>query len=115
MAVNKEVLSGSTDGNPIKVGAIIHTGPTPTTTEYDEVWLWVHNTSNAATDLTIEWGGTTDPDNLIQKEVSIPAQDVALLVVPGWVVRGAASAKEIRAFAGTTNVLLITGYVNAIT
>lgn len=115
----KRILSGSTDGNPIKLAATstpgtnIHTGPT-SATEIDEVWLWATNSHTAAVTVTIEWGGTTDPDNLIVDAVTIEANQSVQLLIPGFVMQGATTAKTIAGFASVTNVVLITGYVNEI-
>lgn len=110
------LLSGSTDGDPIKVaatataGTTIHTAVSGTTS-WDEVWLWVTNTDSAARTLTVEWGGTTDPDHLILKAVSIPANSGPILIVPGIRLN---NGGVIRAFASSANVLLISGNVNRI-
>lgn len=115
---SKITLSGSTDGRGIKVaatassGTTIHTASTTTTT-YDEVWLYAQNTSASAVKLTIQWGNTTSPDDDI--EVTVAAEAGLMLVIPGLVLKGNATALVVRAFAGTTNVLTIHGYVNRIT
>jgi hypothetical protein len=107
-------LSGSTNGRAILVaatataGTLLHTA-TAVSGELDEVWLYVHNTSVAAVTLTVEWGGVTSPNDTLV--VSVPAQSGLLLVVPGLVLDGGVVA---RAFAGTTNVLTILGFVNRI-
>ena len=71
-AFSHEILSGSTNGLAIKVtgtgtaGAVtVHTAVSGTTSR-DEVWLWaVNNDADGETrTLTIEFGGTSDPDNL---------------------------------------------------
>lgn len=113
----KQILSGSTDGRAIKVaatassGTTIHTGPTATTT-IDEVWLYAQNTDTTARKLTIQWGGTTSPDDEI--ELTIPAESGLTLVAPGLLIRGNATALVVRAFAATANVITIHGYVNRI-
>lgn len=118
MAVySKQILSGSVDGRAIKVvptsspGTLIHTGSaTPTT--LDVVWLYCQNTDTTPRKLTVEWGGVTAPDDLI--EITIPAESGLTLVAPGLVLKGNASPLVIRAFAATANVLTIHGYVNRI-
>lgn len=111
----KAKLSGSTNGKSIAVaatstpGTTIHTAVSGTT-NYDEVWLWATNTDTTARKLTIEYGGTTSPDNLI--EVTIPAESGLVLVVPGLLLN---NAQVIGAFAATANVVNVVGYVNAIT
>lgn len=111
-------LSGSTDGKQIKVaatgtpGTTIHTGSS-TASVYDEVWLYATNTDTSARKLTIEWGGTSSPDDLI--ELTIPAESGLTLVVPGLVIKGNAStALVVRAFAASANVVCVSGYVNRI-
>lgn len=111
-------LSGSTDGRAIKVaatataGTTIHTGSTTATT-YDEVWLYAMNTSASSVKLTIEWGGTSSPDDLI--ELTVLPEAGLVTVVPGLVIKGNATALVVRAFAATANVITIHGFVNQIT
>ena len=70
----KTVLSGSTDGRPIKVvqtstaGDIIHTAHA---TAIDEVYLYACNTQAAAILLTVEFGGVTSPDDLIEFSILV--------------------------------------------
>ncbi len=114
----KNILSGSTDGRAIKVsatgtpGTLIHTGSTNTSV-IDEIWLYVQNTDTTARKLTVEWGGVTSPDDLI--EITIPAESGLVLVAPGLTIKGNATALVVRAFAATANVLTVHGYVNRIT
>lgn len=117
-SITKVLLSGSTGGKQIKVAATATAGTTIHTTGtsasiLDEVWLWAYNGDTAAIQLTIEWGGTTNPDdNIVQ---SIGAQSGLVLVVPGLVLAGTgAAASTVAAFAGTANKIVITGFVNRI-
>lgn len=112
---SKRLLSGSTNGKGIKVaatatpGTLIHTAVTGTSS-FDEVWLYAHNTSSSSVKLTIEWGEVTAPDGHI--EVNVGAEGTGLiLVAPGILLQ---NDLVIRAFAGTTNVINIFGYVNRI-
>ena len=115
MAVfTKEILSGSADGRPIKAvaiatpGTLIHTA-TAAANEKDEIYLYANNTSGGTILLTVEFGGTTTPDDLI--EVGLAAESGLILIVPGLVLQNGLS---IRAFAASANVINITGYVNRI-
>lgn len=114
----KEKLSASTDGRGVLVvatassGTTIHTASTVTTTE-DEVWLYCQNTSASAVKLTIQWGGTTSPNDDI--EVTVAAEAGLMLVIPGLILVGNATPLVVRAFAATASVLTIHGYVNRIT
>lgn len=114
----KTLLSGSTNGKAIKVAATATTGTTihatgTSSTAFDEVWLYAFNSSTSAVALTVEYGGTTAPDQNIV--VTIPSQSGLTLVVPGLVLTGTgAAANTITAFAGTANVVTISGYVNRI-
>jgi len=115
----KTKLSGSTDGRPVLVaatataGTVIHTG-SGTATTYDEIWLYAINTHSADVKLTLEWGGVTSPNDLIEQTITTEAG--LTLIAPGLLIKGNAStALIVRAFAATTNVISIHGYVNQIT
>jgi hypothetical protein len=110
----KSKLSASTDGRGIKVaattspGTLIHTALNSlAVNEWDEVWLRAVNTSGSAVKITVEWGGTTSPDDLV--EITIPAEAGFTEVIPGHVLQNAA---QIRVFAATADVIVIHGYVN---
>ena len=111
-------LSGSTDGKLIKVaqtataGTTIHTG-SATATTYDEVWLYAVNSDTSDRKLTIEFGGTSSPDDLIEQ--TITAESGLILIVPGLLIKGNATPLVVRAFAASANVVMIGGYVNRIT
>jgi hypothetical protein len=111
-------LSASTGGQPIKVAATATTGTTIHTTgtssaDIDEIWIYANNTSASDEKLTIEYGGTTSPDNLI--EVTILAESGLVLVIPGLLLSGdGAAGRTISAFSANGNVINITGYVNRI-
>ncbi len=92
-------------------GTTIHTA-SATATTLDEVWLYAYNNHSASILLTIEYGGVTAPKDVIKQ--TLTAQNGLVLVVAGLLVQGNASAKIIRAFAGTANQISIFGYVNRI-
>ena len=114
----KKILSGSTDGKAIKVvqtataGTTIHTAGSGSTNR-DEIWLYAVNSSASSVKLTIEWGEATAPDGNIER--SVAAESGLVLVVPGLLIKGNATPLVVKAFAGTTNVILLHGYVNQIT
>ena len=94
-------------------GTAIHTA-SATATTIDELWLYAANIHSSAVTLTIEFGGVSVTKDLIQ--VSIPATPSGLvLVCAGLVIQGNATAKVVRAFAGTASKIEIFGYVNRIT
>lgn len=111
----KAKLSGSTNGRGIKVvqtasaGDTIHTAVAGTT-DWDEVWLWAVNSDTTARKLTIEYGGTSAPDDTI--EVTIPAESGLMLVVPGLILQ---NGLVIKAFCASANVVMLHGFVNQIT
>lgn len=118
MPIAKTLLSGSTGGMPINVVATATTGTTihatgTSSTVIDEVWLYATNTSAASVNLTIEFGSTTAPDqNII---LAIPAKSGLSICVAGLTLTGTGSAARIiTAFAATSNVINIVGYVNRI-
>ena len=113
----KKKLSGSTDGLGIKVtgtstGATVtvHTAVAGTTAGvFDEIWLYANNTSTSAVKLTLEWGTATAADGNI--ELTIAAEAGLVLVIPGLILQ---NTKVVKAFAGTADVILLSGFVNQI-
>ena len=93
-------------------GTAIHTG-SATATTIDEVWLYAVNSSASSVKLTLEWGEATAPDGNI--EFNVPAESGLYLITPGLLLQGNATAKVVKAFAATTNVIIIHGFVNRIT
>lgn len=110
----KTILSASTNGQPILIaatstpGTTIHTAVSGTSS-LDEIWLYAQNTDTTPRKLTIEYGGTTSPNNLF--EITIDAESGLTLVVPGLLLN---NGLLVRAFAATTNVITVSGYVNRI-
>lgn len=108
------IPSGSTNGKQIKVaatataGTLIHTAVSGTSS-MDEVWLWATNNHSSAVNLTIEWGGTTSPDDLMV--LSIPSKTGDYLVKAGVRIN---NGLAIRAFASVANVISISANVNRI-
>lgn len=109
-------LTGSTDGRGVLVaatsspGTTIHTAGAVTGDDnYDEIYLWAVNSSTAALKLTIEFGGQTAPNDLI--EYTVAAESGLKLVCPGLNLQ---NALVVTAFAATTNLIIIHGYVNKI-
>jgi hypothetical protein len=117
MAISKEILSGSTQGQAIQVaatgsvGTTIHTTGTSATTT-DEIWLYATNNDTVSRNLTIEFGTTGSANEI---NLSIAAKTALSLIMPGLVLRGDGSAGgTISAYAGATNVISVFGYVNRI-
>lgn len=114
--LSKQFLSGSTDGQQIKVtgtnsgGAVtVHTAHA---TAKDEVWIFADNEDNSAdTTLTIQWGGTTDVDNTMKMTIpkrGTAGQDLPLLIIPGLLLT---NSKVVKAFASSANKIKLTGHV----
>jgi hypothetical protein len=116
-SAKKRLLSGSTDGKPIKLTQTatgseetIHTaiaGTTPGT--YDEIWIWAYNGHTADVVLTVEWGGVTVPDQNIV--LTVPAKSGLIPVVPGLPLQ---NGMVVKAFASVANVVTLSGFVNTI-
>ena len=111
---NKIQLSGATDGRSISVdstastaGTAIHTAGS--TSQIDEVWLWATNTGSASKKITVQFGGVTDPDDLV--EFYVPPEDGPYLLIPGWTLT---NSLAIKAYAETADLININGYVNRI-
>lgn len=93
-------------------GTAVHTA-SATATTIDEIWLYAVNSSASSVKLTIEWGQADAPDGNI--EVTVLPEAGLVTVIPGLVLQGNATAKVVRAFAGTANVIVMHGFVNRIT
>jgi hypothetical protein len=93
-------------------GTAIHTA-SDTATTIDEIWLYAVNTSASSVKLTIEWGQADAPDGNI--EVTVQPEAGLVTIIPGLLLQGNASAKVVRAFAATADVITIHGFVNRIT
>ena len=112
----RKLLSASTSGKPILIaatataGTLIHTAVAGAAA-WDEIYLWLSNTSGTAVPVTVEWGGATAPDSHLVDAYSIPANSPPIPVVTGQVLNGGLTC---RIFAGTTNVITATGFINAI-
>lgn len=114
MPVTRQKLSASTSGRQIKVAATASSGTTlhtatSTSGEWDEVYIWATNSSSSDVTLTIEFGGTTSPDDIVEKTLRV--NNGPELVIPGWVLQG---GLVVRGFASSANVVTIGGYVNRI-
>lgn len=111
---SKLILSGSTNGRQILVsasataGTLIHTAVSGTSS-LDEIWIYAVNTSATSVKLTLEYGGVTAPNDHI--EITVPGESGLVLITPGLVLN---NGLVVRAFAGTANVLALSGYVNRI-
>jgi hypothetical protein len=75
--------------------------------------LYAVNSSASSVKLTVEWGEATAPDGNI--EVTVLPEAGLVTVIPGLLIKGNATELEVRAFAGTANVICIHGFVNQIT
>ena len=113
--VMKRKLSASTNGRAIKVaatstpGTTLHTAYATDTTagHFDEIWLWAVNSDTSTRKLTIEFGGTSAPDDTIEQTVS--PESGLVLIVPGLILQ---NATVVRAFAASANLVLMHGFVN---
>jgi len=110
----KRILSGSTDGMPIKIAATSSPGTTIDTAvagttpgTYDEGWLWAWNIHTADVVLTLEIG-----DAGAQMIVTIPYKAGMVPIRPGNLLQ---NEKVIKAFASVADVIFIDGHKHSIT
>ncbi len=117
--LTKKLLSGSTNGKPIKVaatattGTLLHTAVSGSSNiDFVDVYA---DTDDSSTDITLtfEIGGVTDPDNLLK--VLVPKRGVdgdgRRLVLRQPMQNG----DTLRAFASVANKIKITGEVTTYT
>ena len=113
--IAKTILSGSTSGRGIKVvatataGTLIHTAVTGAS-DIDEITLHAVNSDTTDRKLTIEYGGATVPDDLI--EFTVPAEDGLYWIIDGLPLNG---GLIVRAFCASANVVMIHGFAHRIT
>jgi hypothetical protein len=114
----KLLLSGSSQGRPIKVAATAGTGTTihstgTSSSVIDEVWLYATNSDSLPRVLTLQFGGVTSPDHEIK--LTIPSNSGLTFLIPGLVLTGSGSAAAtITATASAANVIMVSGYINRI-
>jgi hypothetical protein len=108
--------TGTATASPT-VGTFIHNN---TGAGLDEVWLYANNLSNAAIQLTLQYGiSQTGASPFIagQQIITIPAQSGLTLITPGLILSNNTSStlySAIYAYASTANVIALSGYVNRI-
>lgn len=104
-------LSGSEGGKGIKLTSTssadtIHTHDgTNNGSAFDEVHLWVVNSHTASLVVNLQWGGSTDPDNVID----IPVASASFLkIIDGMHIGGDLSVSST---ASVANKAVVYGYV----
>lgn len=109
-------LSASVDGKQIvlattasTVADYIHTTPEGTTST-DEIWLYAYNDSTATQQVTILWGGISDPADACR--VGVTSKTGRSLIVDGKLLR---NGLTVRAFAAVSGSVIIDGFINRIT
>jgi hypothetical protein len=113
---SRQLLSGSTNGKPIKIvatataGTTVHTAIAGTSA-FDEIYLWLTNTDTVARTVTIEFGGVTSPDQHIVDTYTLPANSPPIPILTGQVLQ---NGLVVGVFASAANVVIASGYVNRI-
>ncbi len=110
----KILLSGSTNGRPVRVtsltsenGTTIHTAGAATT-NVDELWIWAMNTASDSRFLTLKFGATASTDEI---EFTVPAEDGLYTVIPGLPIN---NGLVVRAYATVSTDINVVGYVNRV-
>jgi len=100
------VPSGSTSGRLIALSTTSTTlhDSTTTTTNLDEVFVYVCNTSTAAVEVTLEIEGTAAANQIID---SIPAKSGLVLMLPGMRCNDTTDIDAKAATASVCNALVI--------
>lgn len=104
-------LSGATQGTGITVASTSGVGETVHVHQasyvgsvLDEIHLFAYNSHTSAVELTLNWGGTTAPDNTIK--VNLQA-GTFLKIIDGLHIGG---GLKISAFAGSAQRVVLYGY-----
>ena len=113
---SKQYLSGgAANGTGIELAVdsgtytTVHTS-SGTAGDIDEIWLYASNTHTSDIKVTLKFGGTDDPDDII--EVTVGAEAGLVLLVPGLILKG--GSLVLLGAAGTAAKVSVFGYVNRI-
>ena len=114
-SATKRILSGFAAGSvPLEIAAtatpgdLVHTAVAGTTAgTFDEVWIYAQNIHTADVVLTVEFGA--HGDNIVK---TIPFKAGLIPVIPGLILQ---NGLDINAFAATTAVVNLHGFINSIT
>ena len=113
---SKQYLTGgAADGTGIKLAVdsgtytTVHT-TSGTASNIDEIWLYASNTDTSDIKVTLKFGGTDDPDDII--EVTVGAEAGLVLLVPGLILKG--GSLVLLGAAATASKVSVFGYVNRI-
>jgi hypothetical protein len=94
--------------SPAAIGTVVHsTG----ISSIDEIWLYATNTSSSSLLLTIQYGGITATNQIQQ---TIPSNAGLTLILPGLILAPLGSSITVSAYASTSAVINVSGYVNRI-
>lgn len=112
---SKSILSGSVDGKQIIISATTSASATPIhtsvtgTSALDEVFLYAYNDATSSIQLSILWGGTTEPNDVVRASL-LPKAGRSLLI-DGKLLQ---NALTISAYADIANLIVVDGFVNKI-
>ena len=113
---SKQYLSGgAANGTGIELAVdsgtytTVHTS-SGTAGDIDEIWLYASNTDTSDIKVTLKFGGTDDPDDII--EVTVGAEAGLVLLVPGLILKG--GSLVLLGAAATASKVSVFGYVNRI-
>jgi len=113
---SKQYLSGgAANGTGIELAVdsgtytTVHTS-SGTAGDIDEIWLYASNTHTSDIKVTLKFGGTDDPDDII--EVTVGAEAGLVLLVPGLILKG--GSLVLLGAAATASKVSVFGYVNRI-
>ena len=97
---SKIILSGSTDGEGIKItggsaslGTIIHTAVTGAVDSIDEIWAYAHAVVSTALELSVAIGVTTATGSRFVHTITADDKKGLVLIMPGLVLRNAKIVK----------------------
>jgi hypothetical protein len=106
-------LSGSVSGKRILISATVSASATPIhttpvgTTSIDEIWLYAYNETTASLQVSILWGGTIEPNDVVR--TTIPSKSGRVLLEDGHLLQ---NGLTVSAYAQVTNWITIDGFVN---
>ena len=111
-----KLSGGAVGGKPIDItqtvspGTVIHTA-TSSTTDFDELVVYLFNSGASSKDVTIEMGGTAAKDQMV---INLPANSGKILVIDRSPFNNSVVIRAFKAAAGPAAQISAIGHIHEI-
>lgn len=117
MAKNYNIVIPGTNGKPIPITGTDSTGETTvytatsTVNTYDEVYMYVSNSSATAGTVTVAIGSTANASDCVTVDLAVEANQTMLMVIPGLRIDNGVTIKAYKDSSSTINAHLVVNRV----